>query len=201
MRWTHGIAFTATAIACWFSSCVGISAIPRNPSPHFRIQLIHDAVVRDVCAQTPCATSKSASGTRSRSLWSAEDKTRNWSRVMKPKQSLPIPFVILILAAVVSMYSLVAGRASGAPVVQDNSLQMQTVEQERVAAIYFRILSWLSDVTHRNAEPVQAKPQPAAAPQAAKGPRRSECKASVALCAFRYAHDLALGKSHARSLN
>ena len=120
---------------------------------------------------------------------------------MKPKQSLPIPFLILILAGVVSLYSIVASHLSGAAVAQDSSLQMQTVEQERVAAIYFRILSWLSDVTHRNAEPVQAKPQPAAAPQAAKGPRHPECKVNVALCAFRYAHDLALGKSHARSLN
>ena len=120
---------------------------------------------------------------------------------MKPKQSLPIPFVILILAAVVSMYSLVAGRASGAPVVQDNSLQMQTVEQERVAAIYFQVLSWLSDVTHRTAEAVQANPQPAAEPQVAKGLRQRGCRVNVALCAFRYAHDLALGKSHARSLN
>jgi hypothetical protein len=120
---------------------------------------------------------------------------------MKPKQSLPIPFLILILAAVVSIYSLVAGRVSGAAKVQDNSLQMQTVEQERVAEIYFQVLSWLSDVTHRTAEPVQAKPQPAAEPQVAKGPRHRECKVNVALCAFRYAHDLALGKSYARSLN
>ena len=120
---------------------------------------------------------------------------------MKPKQNLPIPFLILILAAVVSACSLVAGRVSGATPVQDNSLQMQTVEQERVAAIYFQVLSWLSDVTHRTAEPVQAKPQPAAEPQVAKGPRHRECKVSFALCAFRYAHDLALGKSHARSMN
>jgi hypothetical protein len=120
---------------------------------------------------------------------------------MKPKQSLPIPFLILILAGVVSLYSIIAGRVSGAATVQDNSLQMQTVEQERVAEIYFQVLSWLSDVTHRTAEPVQAKPQPAAEPQVAKGPRHRECKVNVALCAFRYAHDLALGKSYARSLN
>jgi hypothetical protein len=114
---------------------------------------------------------------------------------MKPKQNLPIPFLILILAAVVSIYSLAAGRASGAATVQDNSLQMQTVEQERVAAIYFEVLSWLSDVTNRNAEP------PAAEPQVAKGPRHRECKVNFAFCAFHYAHDLALGKSHARSMN
>lgn len=120
---------------------------------------------------------------------------------MKPNQNLPIPFLILILAAVVSIYSLAAGRASGAATVQDNSLQMQTVEQERVAAVYFQVLSWLSDVTNRNAEPVQSKPQPAAEPQVARGPRHRECKVNVAICAFHYAHDLALGKSHSRSLD
>jgi hypothetical protein len=120
---------------------------------------------------------------------------------MKPKQSLPIPFLILILAGIVSIYSLVAGRVSGAATVPDNSLQMQTVEQERVAEIYFGVLSWLTDVTHRTAEPVQAKPQRAAEPQVANGPRHRECKLSVALCAFRYAHDLATGKSHAGNMN
>jgi hypothetical protein len=120
---------------------------------------------------------------------------------MKHKRSLPIPFLILILAGVVSFYSIIAGRVSGAATVQDNSLQMQTVEQERVAAIYFQVLSWLSDVTHRTTEPVQSKPQPAAEPRVAKGPRRSECQVSIALCAFRYAHDLASGRSRARSLN
>jgi len=120
---------------------------------------------------------------------------------MRHKQSLPIPFLILILAGVVSLYSIVAGRVSGAATVQDNSLQMQTVERERVAAIYFQVLSWLSDVTRRTPEPVQARPQPAAVPQVAKGPRHSDCRVSIALCAFRYAHDLASGKSHARNLN
>jgi hypothetical protein len=138
---------------------------------------------------------------KSQWLHSTEDKTENWSRVMKSKQSLPMPFLILILAGVVSIYSLVAGRVSGAATVQDNSLQMQTVEQERVAEVYFQVLSWLSDVTHRTAEPKKAKPERAAEPQVAKGPGHRECKVSVALCAFRYAHDLALGKSHAGNMN
>jgi hypothetical protein len=120
---------------------------------------------------------------------------------MKPKQNLPMPFLILILAGVVSIYSLVASRVSGAAAVQDNSLQMQTVEQERVAEIYFQVLSWLSDVTHRTAEPAQAKPQRATEPQVVNGSRHRECKVSVALCAFRYAHDLAVGKSHAGNMN
>jgi hypothetical protein len=120
---------------------------------------------------------------------------------MKHKRTLPIPFLILILAGVVSLYSSIAGRVSGAATVQDNSLQMQTVEQERVAAIYFRILSWLSDVTHRNSERVQAKPQSAAEPRVTRRLPRRQCQASIVLCAFRYAHDLASGKSRPASLN
>jgi hypothetical protein len=120
---------------------------------------------------------------------------------MKHKRALPLPFLILILAGVVSLYSIIAGRVSRAAAVQDNSVQMQTVEQERVAAIYFRVLSWLSDVTHRSSERVQARPQSAAEPRVAGRQRRRECQANIALCAFHYAHDLASGKSRAPSLN
>ena len=59
-------------------------------------------------------------------------------KFMKNKQVLPIPFLILILAGLVSLFSIVATRRSPASTVRDDSLQMQTVEQERMAAIYFR---------------------------------------------------------------
>ena len=65
---------------------------------------------------------------------------------MKNKGVLPIPFLILILAGVVSLFSILAGRGAKASMVKDDSLQMQTVEQERIAEFYFRTLSWLSDV-------------------------------------------------------
>ena len=91
---------------------------------------------------------------------------------MKNKRALPIPFLILILAGVVSLFSILADRGSRASMVKDDSLQMQTVEQERMAAIYFRILSWLSDLTPRAAEPAKANPQPAPGPQVVKAPRR-----------------------------
>jgi hypothetical protein len=80
---------------------------------------------------------------------------------MKNKRNLPIPFLVLTLAGMVSLFSILATRSSRAGMVREDSLQMQTVEQERMAALYFRILSWLSDVTPRATEPVKATPEPA----------------------------------------
>ena len=122
-------------------------------------------------------------------------------KFMKNKQVLPIPFLILILAGLVSLFSIVATRRSPASTVRDDSLQMQTVEQERMAAIYFRILSWLSDVTPRAAEPVKANPQPAPISPAGKTPRRQERLNRVELCAFHPAHILAAIKCRARNLD
>jgi hypothetical protein len=120
---------------------------------------------------------------------------------MKQPRSLPIPFLILIIAGVVSLYSIVASRVSGATVTQDNSLQMQTVEQERVAAIYFRVLSWVSGITAHKAGPSQLKPQPGGAPQTVHHQRQSEWRPSISFCAFHAAHDFALRKFHGHILN
>ncbi|HXW15122.1 MAG TPA: hypothetical protein VEN79_11485 [Terriglobia bacterium] len=120
---------------------------------------------------------------------------------MKNKQVLPIPFMILILAGVVSLFSIAATRKSPGSAVKDDSLQMQTVEQERMAAIYFRILSWLADVTPRAAEPVKANPQPAPVLPAGKTPRRGERRGRVELCALHSAQSLAASKYRARNLN
>jgi hypothetical protein len=120
---------------------------------------------------------------------------------MKQKSRLPLPFLILILAGVVSIYSILASRSSGAAMVQDNSMQMQTVEQERMAAVYFRVLSWLSDVTPRKVEPLQANPQPASVSHDAKTPRRSECPAIIELCTFHPTWNHSASKFHTRNLN
>ena len=80
---------------------------------------------------------------------------------MKNKGCLPIPFLILILAGVVSLFSLIATSTSRAGMVRDHSPQVQMMEQQRMAAVYFRILSWLSDVTPRPAEHAKSNPQPA----------------------------------------
>jgi len=120
---------------------------------------------------------------------------------MKNKQLLPIPFLILILAGVVSLFSLAATRKSPSSITRDDSLQMQTIEQERMAAIYFRILSWLSDFTPRPAEPVKANPQPAPVPPAGKTPRRRERRGSFELCTFHPLQSLVASKCRASNLN
>ena len=79
---------------------------------------------------------------------------------MKKWQGLPIPFLILILAGAVSLASIFSGRNSGASTVKDDSLQMQTVEQERMAALYFRILSWFSGIAAQPKEPGVTAPTP-----------------------------------------
>ena len=120
---------------------------------------------------------------------------------MKNKRNLPIPFLVLIMAGMVSLFSILATRSSPAGMVREDSLQMQTVEQERMAALYFRILSWLSDVTPRATEPVKANPQPAPVPHVEKKPRRHERQGSVELCTFPSAQNLAASKRRTRNVN
>ena len=108
---------------------------------------------------------------------------------MKKGRSLPIPFLILILAGVVSLFSIFADRGSRASMVKDDSLQMQTVEQERMAAVYFRLLSWLSGLTPRTTEPAKGNPQPAPAPE--KAPRRRQRPDRIELCTLHSMRNLA----------
>ncbi len=120
---------------------------------------------------------------------------------MKNKRSLPIPFLILILAGVVSLFSILVDRGPRASMVRDDSLQMQTVEQERMAATYFRILSWLSEVTPRAPEPAKANPQPAPNPQVIKAPLRCERQGKIELCTFPSGKNPAASKPRARNFN
>jgi len=80
-------------------------------------------------------------------------------------------------------------------------MQMQTVEQERMVEFYFRILSWLSDVIPRAAEPVKACPQPAPMPQNTRAPRRRVRPGRIELCALRTGQSFAAGRLSARHLN
>lgn len=66
---------------------------------------------------------------------------------MKKLRAIPIPFLILFLAGVVSLFSVFAEPGTHASANQNGSPVLQTVEQESAAAVYFRVLSWLSDVT------------------------------------------------------
>ena len=54
-----------------------------------------------------------------------------------------------------SLVSIVANRGAQASMVRNDSVQMQTIEQERMAEFYFRILSWLSDLRPRAADPAK----------------------------------------------
>jgi hypothetical protein len=117
------------------------------------------------------------------------------------KQGFPLPFVILIVAGVVSLFSLVASRTSRVTAATNDSLQVQMVEQERVAALYFRVLSWLSDVTPRPTEPSQAGPAPTPERQTAKAPQVEKRHSRVELCALHSAQYTVAGKRHAAKLN
>ncbi len=85
--------------------------------------------------------------------------------------------------------------------VRDDSLQMQTVEQERAAEFYFRVLSWLSDITPRTAKPAKASPQPTPAPRVVKSPRQRVRQGRIEYCVFRYARNLTTGKLRVPNLN
>ena len=113
---------------------------------------------------------------------------------MKNKRVLPLPFLVLILAGVVSLFSILADRGSRGSMVRDSSLQTQTVEQERVAAIYFQMLSWLSDLNPRAVEPAKANPQPAPVPQVVKSLRRRERPGRIEFCRNPSGQNLAAGK-------
>jgi hypothetical protein len=122
-------------------------------------------------------------------------------KFMKHIRNLPMPFLILLFAGVVSIYSILVTRTSPAAQVHGDSLQMQTVEQERMAVMYFRVLSWLSDVTPQPAEPAQAEPKSATAPKVARTPDSSECPVRIELCSFPSSRNLAARKSHAHNLD
>jgi hypothetical protein len=126
-------------------------------------------------------------------------KTLSGKKVMKNKRVLPVPFLILILAGVVSLFSLVEDRSSSAKMVKEDSLQTQTVEQERMAAIYFRILSWLSNVNPKGQEPAKATPQPVSAHQVEKTPQRTARPGRIELCALPVARSLTTAKPRTRN--
>ena len=119
--------------------------------------------------------------------------------IMRKQRGLPIPFLVLILAGMMSAFSVFADRGSRADRTGENPLRLQTVEQERTAALYFRILSWLSTVTRRPAEPVKADPQPSPAQQPTQAMRPRTCQVRFEFCAFHSRQDLAANKPQART--
>ncbi len=126
---------------------------------------------------------------------------------MQPRRVLPIPFMILILAGMIAFGSLLASRSSVASPVPDDSLQIQTVEQERMAATYFRVLSWLTavsqhdDVSQHDSAPAQSTTTNVSVTQAAKTPQSTWQPVRVSLCMFRSARDFATEKFRAHIMN
>jgi hypothetical protein len=70
-----------------------------------------------------------------------------------------------------------------------------------MAAIYFRLLSWLSDITPRAAEAAKANPQPAPVAKVVKAPRRQERPGRIELCTLHSGKNLAASKPRARNFN
>jgi hypothetical protein len=78
---------------------------------------------------------------------------------------------------------------------------MQMVEQERMAALYFRVLSWLSDITPRTADAPKANRQPAAVPQGGKAPQPAAHQSPIELCTFHSAQSPAIADDGAHHIN
>jgi hypothetical protein len=104
---------------------------------------------------------------------------------MNKERGLPIPFLILMLAGVMSVISLFVGRGARAGMDRGHSFQVQTIEQERTAAFYFRVLSWLSDRTLGPTERVKAQPHLALAPQITRSRELRTGPDKIELCALR----------------
>ncbi len=77
------------------------------------------------------------------------------------KSRLPLPFLIMALGLALLLVKFledktVHARAHDSTTVTTNQ-PVQSVEQQKVAAVYFRIMSWLSAIAPKNPQP--ARPQ------------------------------------------
>ena len=104
---------------------------------------------------------------------------------MKSIRALPIPFLILILAGVVSLFSLVAEPRAKAQAAADETAQVQLVEQERMAMVYFRVLSWFSGVTAPSrTSPAGVNDQSSPTPKVVESSRSPACPGKIELCSL-----------------
>jgi len=117
---------------------------------------------------------------------------------MQRRQFLPIPFLVLMLAGAVSLVSFAmdVSTRSGAP--RRDSIQAQTVEQERLAAAYFSVLSWLSEVVPRAEKPHSTAPSAVANVAKPSSAHPRWCRIEV--CKFRYTRNLAAQNRAARRI-
>lgn len=105
---------------------------------------------------------------------------------MQLSPKLPLPFLIVIVAGAASLFSIVSDRGSRHDAADNHSVQMQTAEQEQIAAVYFRVLSWLSNIAPPSSAPaVQVQSQRKPAPQLVKHLHRVANCAGIELCSLR----------------
>lgn len=120
---------------------------------------------------------------------------------MKKQRSLPIPFLVFILAAVLSIFTSLADGGSRTGNGGNNSLQMQTIEQEQMATMYIRFMSWLSSVRLHPADAAKAGPQPASAPVVSARRRAAGATTAIRLCAYHANQNLVLTARTRQTLN
>jgi len=120
---------------------------------------------------------------------------------MKKLRALPIPFLILILAGVVSLFSVFAGPGTPPSEAQVRALPALTVGQEHATTAYFRVLSWLLNVTApRGTQPDSTVNPLKAAQRMAKTTHAVLCPSRIELCTLRLTQNIA-SRTHRQALN
>jgi len=107
----------------------------------------------------------------------------------------------LILAGAVSLVSIFANRGAQAGTVRNDSVQMQTIEQERMAEFYFRILSWISGLRSPASGPANATSPTSTVPKAVKSRRRGSRRERIEFCAFSTIQNFTNRKLHAHTVD
>ncbi len=104
---------------------------------------------------------------------------------MKKHRSLPIPFLVVILAAVLSVITSLADGGSRTGNAVENPLQVQTIEQERMATMYLRFMSWLSSIKNHSEDTAKADPPSVPAPKDAISHHAGVRRAALRMCSYR----------------
>ena len=120
---------------------------------------------------------------------------------MNKQKALPIPFLIMLLAGLAFIFSLIADRSSKATTDRGGSLQVQTVEQERMAEIYFRVLSWISDLTPRAKAAVTPQTRIAPTAQTVKVSTLASRPCRVEICVYHTTQNPLARRRQACNLN
>jgi len=99
------------------------------------------------------------------------------------RAGLPTPLVILALTALLSLVSAFGGRAQRSDSEGRLDPAVRTVEGQQAAAIYFRVMSWLSRFVPNEEAPAAAAPPVSAATEASQSTAVSGRAAQSQPCA------------------